>query len=109
MLIKSDVFDVADRLKEIDPNYTLHYSTSKKKYELRGKNGELLILFPYDAIDNRMIVHARRTRVERCAEIIREMDEINRKEQEKRQKELENDALDRLKEIAEKTYAKERT
>ena len=39
MLITHDVFDIADRLKEIDSHYTLHYNRANSKFELRGKGG----------------------------------------------------------------------
>lgn len=108
MLISSDVYDIADRLKEIDPNYTLHYNRKTKKFELWGKRNELLIVFPYSAVDARMVEHARRTRIERSRELIREIEENNRKILESRELETTKNAQDNLKEIAEKYYVERR-
>ncbi len=106
MLIKSDVFDIADRLKEIDPNYTLHYNRRLKRFELRGKGGALTLVFPYKEIDARMVSHARRTRIERSKALIEEMERNNRLLEEKREREAIKDAEDLLKEVAERHYAK---
>ena len=108
MLITHDCFDIASRLKEIDTDYTLHYNERAKKFELRGKNNTLLIVFPYDRIDARMITHARRTRVERIKEIIREMDEQNERLIASSERAQNNYYQDLLKETAEKHYVKRR-
>lgn len=106
MLIRSDVFDIADRLKEIDPNYTLHYNRKLKRFELRGKGGVLTLVFPYKEIDARMVTHARRTRIERSKALIEEMERSNRLLEERREREAVKDAEDLLKEVAERHYAK---
>ena len=105
MQIHTDVFDIADRLKEIDPNYTLHYNFHSKKFELRGKKGELQLVFPYDKIDARMVELARKTRIERSREFIREMDLYNQRLTEQREREATEVATENLKEIAGKHYA----
>lgn len=76
--IESDVFDIAKRLKEVDPTYKLNYNGKTKKFELYGgKKCERLIVFPFNAMDERMVIHARKTRVERMDALIRELDEEN--------------------------------
>ena len=108
MLISSDVYDIADRLKEIDPGYRLRYNRATKKFELRGRCNELLIVFPYDSIDARMVEHARRTRIERSRELVAEIEAHNRKIFEAREREAANGAEDSLKEIAGRYYAEGR-
>lgn len=108
MLIINDVLDVAKRLKEIDPEYTLHYDFKKHRFELRGARDQLLLVFPYDTVDVRMIYKARETRIERINDIIREMDTYNEKLTERRAREAENYYQDLLKEKAERHYAKKR-
>ena len=105
MLISRDLFDISDRLKEIDHNYTLHYNRKSGKFELHGKDDVLLIVFPYDRIDARMISHARRTRVERSQELIREMEEHNAKLELSRMKAEDEFYMESFKECAEKYYA----
>ena len=108
MLITHDSFDIADRLKEIDPDYTLHYNRRTKKFELKGRRGEVLIVFPHDSIDARMVTHARRTRVERIKEIIREMDEHNERLVASRERAENAYYADAFKETVEKYYVKKR-
>lgn len=108
MLITHDCFDIADRLKEIDADYTLHYNPGSKKFELKGRGGQLLIVFPYERIDQRMLTHARRTRVERIKEIIREIDEHNARLVASRERAEDAYFQDALKESAEKYYVKRR-
>lgn len=104
MLITQDLFDISQRLKEIDGNYTLHFNAKKGKFELHGKEDVLLIVFPYDRIDARMITHARRTRVERSKELIHEMEEHNARLEESRQRTENEFYLEKFKETAEKYY-----
>lgn len=108
MLITHDLFDISDRLKEIDPAYTLHYNPRRGKYELRGKENLLLIVFPYDKIDCRMLTHARKTRVERSRELIKEMEEHNKKIELERSRAESERYAEGLKESAEKYYARKR-
>ncbi len=105
MLITHDVFDIADRLKEVDPSYTLHYDRGKGRYELHGKRGELLLVYPFKSVDARMVTLARETRVERMREFIAEMDRKNLAIERAREKEEEESALERLTEIAGRYYA----
>ncbi len=107
MQILSDVFDVSARLKEIDSRYTLHYDPRRGKFELRGKDGVLLLTYPFESMDARMVELALRTRVERSNELVREMDEHNRKIEEARERESAEYQMESLKEIAEKHYATE--
>lgn len=108
MEIKQDLFDISSRLKEIDDKYSLHYNERSGKYELRGERNELLIVFPYDRIDCRMLIHARRTRVERSRELIEEMERHNEKIIASRERESAEFYQEKLKECAERYYVEKR-
>lgn len=91
MLIENDVFDIASRLKEIDATYDVRYNKITKKFELHGgKPYGLILVFPYERLDQRALVHARKTRIERLAQIIEEIDMNNAK--------IERDATSEAKE-----------
>ncbi|MBO5776512.1 MAG: hypothetical protein J6V83_03400 [Clostridia bacterium] len=105
MLIVNDVLDIHMRLKEIDPDYTLHYNVKKGRYELHGRYDQTLLVFPYKTIDVRMVAKARETRIERINEIISEMDAYNEKLEQSRKRDAENYYQDLLKEKAEMHYA----
>ncbi len=105
MLISNDVHDVALRLKEIDPGYELHYESSDRKFRLKNAEGDTLIVFPFRSIDCRMVEHARKTRVERLEEIIKEIDKANAAAEESAIRRKESLASDSLKEAASRYYA----
>jgi hypothetical protein len=77
MKIEKDVFDIADRIKEIDSDYYIEFNFKTNKFELFGKGGAKLLVFPFESLDERAILHARRTRVERIEKIIAEIDKNN--------------------------------
>ena len=90
--ITHDVFDIADRLKEIDGAYYPVYNLSRERYEIHwgeGKNS-LQLVIPYDSLDSRTIDRVRETRLEYVENALREMDRKNQelvKREEERLKE----------------------
>ena len=98
IVIKSDNLCICDRLKEVDPTYYIIFNLARKKFEVHSscqRGGSYCFTIPYDALDERTIFYARKSRIERKDEVIREMD----KENERREKRLYQDAVDRLKEV----------
>ena len=71
--IKNDLFDIASRLKEIDPEYSVYFETDLQKFTLWGK-GKRQVIFPYDTLDQRALSHAIETRVENVDELIKKID-----------------------------------
>jgi|AGTN01.1.fsa_nt_gi hypothetical protein len=96
MKISNDVFDISARLKEIDPSYEVEYDFRTGKFELYGgrERRERLIVFPFEALDQRALEHARKTRRERMDRLMREIDEENER--------TERDAIYKAKMEAEK-------
>ena len=91
--ITHDVFDIADRLKEIDGGYYPVYNLNKKRYEVHHENGKdsLQVVLPYDTLDARAIEKVRSTRSEWVEKLLREMDRQNeilraQKEREKQER-----------------------
>lgn len=82
---------IGTRLKEIDLSYELFYNKKTKRIEVYScKNGARSLAFvsPFGLdVDARLIRFARRTRSERAADIIKEIEEDNKKLIEKSQKE----------------------
>ncbi len=84
--IENDLFLIADRLREVDSSYVLYFNQKLKRYEIFS-NGALQIVVPFKNLDERTVVHARKTRVENREKLIREIEEYNQKiEKEKRDK-----------------------
>lgn len=97
--IKNDLYDIASRLKEIDREYTTYFETELQKFTLWGR-GKRQVVFPFDALDQRALDYARKTRVENMEELIREIDEKNERYQKGRliraQDKVENEFSRRL-------------
>lgn len=87
--ISGDVFDIADRLKEIDGGYYPVYNLTRKRYEVHhdGAKNSLQVVIPYDSLDSRTIDKVRQTRREYVENMIREMDKNNELLKQKEEKE----------------------
>ena len=92
--IRGDVYDVADRLKEIDDGYYPVYNLTKHRYEIHHARQKptLCVVLPYDSLDCRAIDRVLRTRVENVEKFIREMDSQN----EKITQDMENRQIDEM-------------
>ncbi|MFA5449220.1 MAG: hypothetical protein WC292_02110 [Clostridia bacterium] len=78
MFIENDVFDIASRLREVDATYRVRFNGKNNKFELYGgRENAFILAFPYDRLDERAVLHARKTRVERLHQLIKELEEEN--------------------------------
>lgn len=78
--IKSDVYDIAKRLRLLDPKYFVVFDTDKYKYEVHnaGQVGDSYCMtIPYDTLDARTIVLVRNSRISRIDEILEQIDREN--------------------------------
>ena len=89
-IIKTDLYDIASRIKEIDSSYFIALNYKTKKFELHAANARgssLCLVLPYNRLDERTITHARRTRAERAVKLLQEAEKENarleRKERER--------------------------
>ncbi len=73
--IRSDVFDIADRMKEVDERYLLFYNLDKARFEVRLKGREEEIAVTWQgALDARLLTKLRETHVRRRDELIKEIE-----------------------------------
>lgn len=90
--INNDVFDVVNRIKQIDDKYFVLYNLARKKFEVhyqRAKNTYELTL-PFDCLDARAVLHVQKTRIENQKKIYAEIKKENEKlEKEKQKKQIE--------------------
>lgn len=80
--VKSDVYFITDRLKEIDSSYFVVYNNSSKKFELHSSDQlftTYCLTFPYDTLDERAVLYARKSRSENREKLLREMEMQNEK------------------------------
>ena len=96
--VMCDLYDIADRIKAIDPDYFVFYSYVRHRYEIhvRGqRGGTLALVVPYDRLDERTVRLVRRTRRERADEYLKEIERENaRLERLKREREVKRAAKD---------------
>ena len=74
--IQDDLFDVAARLKSVNPNYAVYYNKPQCRYEVHCGDA-LAFVVPYSQLDARTVEYARKTSVQNAAEIIAEMERNN--------------------------------
>ena len=82
VLISHDTYFIADRLKEIDPNYFVLYSIKNSRFEVHNlaqKGGTFCFALPYSTLDERALDLSRKTRTENLNKIIEEIEKSNQK------------------------------
>lgn len=99
--IKSHALDIPARLQELDEHYRIYLNTKSQKYEVfyKESNGCVLeCVLPYDELDERTIRHVIKHRIERVHELEREVEEHNRRLEQRAERQWLNEAADRTKE-----------
>src|SRR5574344_2618845 len=96
--IKSDVFDITNRIKSIDKNYYILYNLKRKSFEVhykRLKNTYELTL-PFDTLDSRSVDFVQKTRIENRQKIIAEIEESNKRVEQKRASSIIENAREKI-------------
>lgn len=93
--IKSDNNFIVQRLKEIDATYYVVFNTKTKKYEVHSNEQLVPFCFqvPYDSLDERTILYARKTRSSRQSQLIKEIDQQNETLQNQQNQTTKNEIL----------------
>lgn len=79
-IVNCDLYDIASRLREIDPSYFLVYSYEQHRYEVHSNNqrgSTFCLAVPYEELDERTIRLVRRSRIERMQEYVEELEAEN--------------------------------
>lgn len=80
LLIENDTYFISNRLKELDPSYVIYYNLSQACYEVHSHQqakSSYCFKVPFDILDERTIIHAKRTRIENRDKIIAEIERDN--------------------------------
>ncbi len=88
--IKSDLFNISNRIKAIDKKYFVVFNRKKQKFEVhyrRNKNTYELTV-PYDALDARAVEFVRKTRVQNKQKIFDEIEKSNAEFERKKTKDI---------------------
>lgn len=103
--IREDVFDIAERLKEIDPSYRIFYDGGKQRFLLfGGREQGFIMALPFDRLDARTVEHVKKTRIERLRQVLSEMEQHNKRQEERALREAKSTAKEHLKESADRVY-----
>jgi hypothetical protein len=86
--ITCDLFDIANRLKEIDSDYAIYRNEEANRWEVRHR-GLFTFVVPFQSLDERTLVYTKKTRRENASELEREIDESNQKIEAEKQKNVE--------------------
>ena len=111
MLIKifHDVFDICDRIKEIDDGYFIVFNTSSNQYEIHNfkqKVTTFCISCP-NGLDSRVITKLRKTRVENIDKVLKEIEESNKKIEENIKNKQKDESEYKLREMFDYANKKE--
>ena len=93
--VKQDVFDIADRIKEVDEGYRLFYNFDRERYEVRT-GGELCVTWK-EPLSAALVLKLRETHVRRRKQLLREIEMAEaraEREAESRQKERIGEAVE---------------
>lgn len=103
-LVTDDVYNIAERIRRIDPNYFIVFNRRTHRYEVHNTENignTFCFLVPFGKLDKRTLEYCRETRVERnVAELVEERNERVTKSF-KRAREWEQN--DRARELADVT------
>lgn len=72
MEITEDLFDISQRVKEIDEDYFVVYNEKLNRYEIHNRkqyNDTLSIIVPFNRLDKRVLDKLNETKIERKEEI----------------------------------------
>ena len=89
--IRNDLFDIVNRLKEIDEGYGVVFNTDNQKFEVT-KNDVTVLVLPFDELDGRTVRHVIYTRSENAVNVLNDID----RENEKLQKDKIKKSMDEL-------------
>ena len=85
--VENDVYFIANRLKEIDPNYQIFFNTKRKMFEIHSKGqigGSYCLTIPYLTLDKRTLDLVNKTKIENSEKLFEEMERNNKAIEQKR-------------------------
>ena len=100
----TDLFNLSERIKQIDGGYTLCFNKRLKRFEVHNFNlkDSFICLVPF--LDARLIEKLVLTRRENMKAFFKKLDEENEKLEAKKQNEIMLNAKDKLGEIAKYSF-----
>lgn len=109
LLIKSDLFNISKRIKQIDKKYFIVFNKKTTKFEVhyQRNSSTLEIVLPFDRLDKRTLDFVLKTKMENKKKLIEEMEKNNQKLEDEKNKKLLDEATYKTKEML--RYAQSKT
>lgn len=100
-VIENDLFDISNRIKNIDRDYVIYRNMQNKKFELHNTrySPSLQLVLPFDELDMRTIDYAVNTRVENIKKVAEEMEKENQRLEKENYTKMQNDILERVENV----------
>lgn len=110
LIIKNDLFNIANRLKSIDSKYYIIRNNKKNRFEIHYKRSKntLELVLPYGKLDNRTINYVLKTKMENRKKLINEIESHNKKLEEERDDVIKEKTLFKMEEELRKQELKEK-
>ena len=109
LLIKSDLFNITKRIKQIDKKYFIVFNKKTKKFEVHYKRNSstLELVLPFDRLDKRTLDFVLKTKMENKQKLIEEMERNNQKLEDEKNRNMLDETTYKAKEML--RYAQSKT
>lgn len=81
IIVLFDVFNISNRVKDIDRDYYIVYNTSNQKFEIHHSNqigGSYCLTLPFDKLDERALKHVRSSQSNNIEQILEQIEVDNK-------------------------------
>lgn len=79
--ISHDVYNISNRIKDIDRDYYVVYDTDRRRFEVHNScqlGSTYCLSLPYDSLDYRTLIYVLKTRIDNIEELINSIDMENK-------------------------------
>ena len=100
--IENDIFFLAERLREIDPDYFIALNTKTKNFEVHNSSqpiNSFCLLVPKNKLDPSLVEYVRKTRANRQKKLLAEIEASNQKMQKQNEQKIICEAAEKFEEL----------
>ena len=100
--IENDIFFLAERLREIDPDYFIALNTKSKNFEVHNLSqpiNSFCLLVPKNKLDPSLVEYVRKTRANRQKKLLAEIEAANQKMQKQNEQKIICEAAEKFEEL----------
>ena len=100
--IENDIFFLAERLREIDPDYFIALNTKSKNFEVHNSSqpiNSFCLLVPKNKLDPSLVEYVRKTRANRQKKLLAEIEAANQKMQKENEQKIICEAAEKFEEL----------